>query len=262
MSSTEPRGVVTPEAVVLEFETAGVGSRVLPALLDLFIQGVILWAVMMVVSLFAAVGANTVAVILMLASMFAVLFGYPALMETFWNGRTLGKAVGGLRVVTREGGPIRFRHAAIRSMARLFELILLLGAPAVISTMLTRDNQRLGDLVAGTLVLRERTADPPAVPVAFRPPYGYESYATSLDVGGLSEQQYGVVRAFLLRAAQLAPQARSVLAVRLANPVALRINHTPPAMMNPELFLASVVAAWQMRQVRASAPPPPPPLSR
>lgn len=262
--SDEPRGIVTPEAVVLEFETAGVGSR-LPALaFDLLLQLAAIYAVAMAVVAVSGftTGGNPgwpTAVVLILA-FFAILVGYPAVAETFWAGRTLGKALFGLRVVTREGAPIRFRHAALRAVLRVFEIIVLLGAPAVIAATLSRDNQRLGDLVAGTIVIRERRGEGAASVVTFPPPYGYEGYVASLDVSSLGTDQYGLIRSFLLRANQLTPTARSVLAVRLANPLALRLNHTPPPTLAPELFLASVASAYQLRHAETLAPswPPPP----
>jgi uncharacterized RDD family membrane protein YckC len=243
------RGIVTPEAVVLEFETAGVGSRLVPVLLDVFLQisvlGILATALAMVVG---ALGLpTTVIVVTMILLAFVVIVGYPVVAETVWNGRTLGKAAFGLRVVTREGAPVRFRHSAIRGIVRVFEILIMLGAPAVLSATLTRDNQRLGDLAAGTIVIRDRTGDGPAQVATFPPPPGYEPYVASLDVSGLTAEQYGVIRSFLLRATQLTVEARTILAVRLANPVALRLSHTPPPMLNPELFLASVASAYQLR---------------
>lgn len=256
----QARGIVTPEAVVLEFETAGVASRAAATLLDLFVQLLALGVISVAASALAtAFGAGeTVAVVLSLLLGLGVMVGYPTLMEAFWDGRTLFKSVFGLRVVTREGAPVRFRHTAIRAIARLFEVVALLGIPAVISATLTRDDQRIGDLLAGTIVLRDRTADPLATSVTFPPPPGYEQYVASLDVSGLTPEQYGVIRSFLLRARDLTPEARGVLAVRLANPVALRMHHAPPPAVVPELFLASVAAAYQQRQGREGRPPPSP----
>ena len=88
---------------------------------------------------------------------FVVLWGYPTVMETLWRGRTIGKIALGLRVVTVEGAPVRFRHAAIRATLGLVDFLLTSGAGAVVSVLMTHRSQRLGDLVAGTVVLRERT---------------------------------------------------------------------------------------------------------
>jgi uncharacterized RDD family membrane protein YckC len=244
-----PRGIVTPEAVVLEFETAGVGSRLLPMLFDLFVQlAALVLLSLAVVAVDGPLGApSTVVAVVFIALTFAVIVGYPIASETLFEGRTLGKLIFGLRVVTKEGAPIRFRHAALRGILRVFEIVMTLGAPAVLSATFTHESQRLGDLVAGTIVIRERSGEQPADVVTFPPPIGYEQYVASLDVSGLTAEQYGLIRSFLLRIGQLTPDARAVVAVRLANPVALRLSHTPPPMLNPELFLVSVAAAYQLR---------------
>jgi uncharacterized RDD family membrane protein YckC len=242
-----PRGIVTPEAVLLEFETAGVGSRLLPAVIDVGIQFAIVWLLVVAVGILPGSVPDTVGVVAGIVLLFAVMVGYPVVCETFWRGKTVGKSIFGLRVVTREGAPVRFRHSAIRGVLRIFEVLLLLGAPAVLAATFSRDNQRLGDLAAGTIVIREGSAERSARVVSFPTPYGYERYVASLDVGGLSPAQYGLIRSFLLRAAELTPPARSLLAVRLANPVARRLSHTPPPALDPEMFLLSVAAAYQQR---------------
>jgi uncharacterized RDD family membrane protein YckC len=95
---------------------------------------------------------------LVLLLVFALQFGYPVGFETLWRGRTPGKAAMGLRVVTVEGAPVRFRHAATRAAIGLLELTGTAGAIAVIASLSSARGQRLGDLAAGTLVIRERRA--------------------------------------------------------------------------------------------------------
>src|SRR5262245_11555038 len=108
--------LVTPEAVVLHLDTAGLGSRFLARTLDLIVQIAAILALVFAVGAGASGGVGgTPLTIFLLVGVFAVIFVYPALMESLWRGRTLGKAVLGVRVVTREGAPVRFRHAAIRS---------------------------------------------------------------------------------------------------------------------------------------------------
>jgi uncharacterized RDD family membrane protein YckC len=250
MTTTPASGIVTPEAVLLEFETAGVGSRTIAEILDLLVQVSALVALGLVVSVVASGGlefGGTLAVILTLVFSFLVLVGYPVAMETLWNGRTLGKAAMGLRVVTQEGGPIRFRHAAIRSILGLVELWVFLGSIAVVAIVLSPRNQRVGDMVAGTIVLRERSAAAPGVALSFPSPPGYEAYVASLDVTPVSPVQYSVIRSFLMRVLELSPTARPAMAIRLANATAVRMHHTPPPTVGPELFLVCVAAAYQHR---------------
>jgi len=260
------RGIVTPEAVLLEFESASVGSRALAILLDLMVQGAALFAFFLVLGIAAGDGSlsTAVAISVVTIALFAVLLGYPVGMETLWRGRTLGKAALGLRVVTNEGAPIRFRHAAVRGALGLVDFYLSSGLVATLSVLISRDNQRLGDLAAGTRVLRERTGTPPAMAVVFAPPPGYEQYATSLDAGPVTADQYELIRSFLLRVHQLTPAARTTLAFRLANPLARALGHTPPPHVVPEVFLVCLAAAYQLRHgelhpAMAAQPPPPPP---
>jgi uncharacterized RDD family membrane protein YckC len=241
-------GIVTPEAVLLEFETAGAGSRAAAEMLDVFLQlgvgGLLLIAVLTA----ASVTGGTVAAIIGIVMVFVILVGYPVAMETLWNGRTLGKAALGLRVVTIEGGPVRFRHSATRGIFGVFEIYATLGSVALMSIVLTRRDQRLGDLFGGTILLRERTAPATrAIAVSFPAPYGLEGYVASLDVSALTSEQYGVIRSFLLRVMDLSWESRGALAVRLANASALELRLTPPNGVAPEPFLVCLAAAYQRR---------------
>lgn len=247
--------IITPEAVALEFEPAGVGSRLLAFALDLLIQ----LAALIVLGIVAGLGAtnglpDSVAIVLTVVAVFLILLGYPIISETLWNGRTVGKAAVGLRVRTKEGAPIRFRHAAIRGALGLVDFYVTSGVGATLSVLLTRDSQRLGDLAAGTLVLRERTATSlTSAPASFVPPPGWEPYAASLDVAAMTPEQYGIVRGFLLRAHTLGPAARSHLAVRLASPLSGVLKHEPPAGVHPESFLLCAAAAYQRRYGRSGS---------
>jgi uncharacterized RDD family membrane protein YckC len=262
--------VVTPEAVPLELETANIGSRCLAVMIDWLIQGTTLFA--LIVGVTALAGATNADVGVGMATAFfflltfIALWGYPTVMETLWRGRTVGKAALGLRVVTIEGAPVRFRHAAIRATLGLVDFILTSGAGAVIAVLVTRRSQRLGDLVAGTVVLRERTGLRAPVAVEFSVPRGLEDYAQALDVARVTAADYRVARTFLLRAGTLAPTVRYDLAVRIAEPVAGRVQPAPPAGVSPEAFLLCVAAVYQHRQARqrpvpAYAPPPNPSAS-
>ena len=245
----QPAGVVTPEAVVLDFRTATVASRLLAAAIDLAAQvGAIVALNAMVVAFVSDGGIGWVGVVVLVFLYFVILFGYPVTFETLWRGRTLGKAAMGLRVVTVEGGPVRFRHAAIRSALMLVDYYLPpFGVTAVLSVLISRRDQRLGDLAAGTFVIRDRIASLPPTAVTFPPPPGYEAYTSSLDAAALTEEQYRVVRAFLLRRHAMVAEARARLAATVANGVSRTLRHAPPPMVGAELFLACVAAAYQRR---------------
>jgi uncharacterized RDD family membrane protein YckC len=259
-------GVVTPEAVLLDLPAAGLGARSLARLVDLLVLMGILYPMSAVIG-FVVFSVPAAGVVLSVLTMAFFLLGYPVLCETVLRGRTIGKFVLGLRVVTREGGPIGFRHAMVRGLLGVGEVFATFGAVAVVVSLVTARHQRFGDLAAGTIVVRERDADRGALAVAFPPPPGYEAYCTSLDVSAIGDAQYGVIRSFLLRVLQLTPGARESIAVRIANPVAQRMRHTPPPMLSAEVFLACVASAYQVRHggllvpAWAAPPPSPPPAS-
>lgn len=247
--------VVTPEAVVLQFETAGLGSRALAVLIDLAIQGgLLVLASIPLVTLAGSGQSATAGIVVALLVVTVILLGYPIAFETLWRGRTPGKAALGLRVVTSDGAPIRFRHAAVRGFLTLVDLYLTSGAGAVLSVLCTRDNQRLGDLAAGTMVLRQRTGAQAPVPVSFSVPPGWEPYAATLDPAGLTGDDHVAVRSFLLRAPDLPSPARHGLAAQIATTVAGHMGHTPPPGTHPEGFLACVAAVHQARSTPAPAP--------
>lgn len=260
-------GIVTPEAVLLEFAVAGLGSRSLAFLIDLGVRAALLWLVFLGTAAGGIAFDETVLVVVSIAAVFSALLVYPALTETIWNGRTPGKMAMGLRVVTVEGAPIRFRHAAIRSALGLVDFLLGAGTLAIVCALATRQSQRLGDLAAGTIVIRERQVRSDSQPVAFSPPPGWERYAASLDVSRLGGEAYVLVRSFLLRVHELDPTARRTRAASLAGRVAAAIDVPLHPGTDPEGFLVAVAAAHQARHAdRGPAPhrtpdplvPPPP----
>jgi uncharacterized RDD family membrane protein YckC len=264
--TTLERGIVTPEAVVLEFDTAGIASRALARAIDAAIQGALVLAIVLV-TVGALHGEGWVALVIVIVGVAFVLLGYPILMELVTRGSSPGKAALGLRVVTVEGGPIAPRHAFVRSALGLVDFLLVPGGlVAVLVALFSTRSQRLGDVFAGTIVLRERSAARPAMAVWFNPPPGLEGYAASLDVSAVTDAQFALVRSYLLRLPQLSQEARRALSVRLATPlVALMRHHTPPGV-HSEHLLQCVAAAYQRRHagpMTAStgwgAPPPPPP---
>ena len=261
MTATWPTApeIVTPEAVVLDLELAGISSRGLGKALDLFIQGLIVFVVVLALALVSFSGDSWVAITAFVVFVAFVVFGYPMLFELFWAGRTPGKAALGLRVVTEDGAPLSATSAFARSATQIVDFLLIPGGLiAIVAALTSPRNQRLGDMVAGTIVLRERSATGPSQAVAFPTPPGWEAYAASLDVARLNAEQYQLIRSFLLRVVELAPGARHALAIRVAGPTAVALGHTPPPGVHPELFLVAVAAAYQRRHGLAAPRTPTP----
>jgi len=245
MSVTPSMGIITPEAVVLEFRAAGLATRTLAKVVDLLAQMFVLALVLMGASFtFGQSGSETGMVVTLVLAVFLIVVLAPALCETLWNGRTPGKAVFGLRVVTVDGGPIQFRHALVRGLLQLVELPLGI---AVFIALGNPRSQRLGDLAGGTFVVSERSAGALTTPTLFFPPAGLETYCAQLDVSRLDSEHFLLVRNFLLRVAELDGGARYQLAKKLAIGVSAMCTPAPPPMLSPEPYLIAICAAYQAR---------------
>lgn len=249
-------GIVTPEAVVLDLQTAGLASRVFAGLLDLLIQLAIWYVGMMiaVVALRSSVDSEndsdvqTAAMVLFAV----VVMGYPVISETLMRGRTIGKRALGLRAVTLEGAPIRFRHAVLRMMGGLVDRLLPPGGiTGMLFVLCTSRHQRVGDLLAGTVVISDptRTALPSAV--WFPVPVGLEPFAATIDPTALTVAQYTVIRSFLMRSNSLSRQARYAVAVDLADRVGSTLGTPRPIYVHPEAYLLCAVSCYQRRNFPA-----------
>ena len=243
--------LVTPEGVALALDPAGVGSRSVALLLDAIVQFVALFGLLMLLAIASGFISGWVALTIAFLAVFTVLFGYPVLLETLWRGRTLGKAALGLRVVTVEGAPVRMRHAAIRAALGLVDFLGTGGAAAVVSALATARNQRLGDLVAGTVVVHERRRRAHATSF-FAPPEAASAAAT-VDVAGLDRDDYGLVRSFLLRAPSMSAHARAELATQIADGIAVRLGQPRPPELDAATWLAAVAARVQANAVPTHA---------
>lgn len=239
-------GTVTPEAVVLELPTAGVATRAFARLVDLVVQVVVATAGGMVIGFVVPFGVSPALVALVMVVL--VLLVVPFSMEAVSHGGSVGKAMFGLRVVGADGSPVSTRQTSVRTLVGLVDFYLTLGFLAVVTSMFSPTSQRSGDMAAGTVVIRSRPRSSIDVPIAFHPPAGYEHYISTLDVGSLDEEDFSLVRAFLLRVRELDPAARARLAMDLAEGVRRRIRHAPPAPIDPELFLVCVASSYQFRQ--------------
>jgi uncharacterized RDD family membrane protein YckC len=254
---TSERGLVTPEAVHLELPQATVGSRGLAILIDWFLVGILFLMLLLAGSLIGPDFAGMpewvpVAIVTVLG--FLIWFGYPIGFETAWRGRTPGKRLVGLRVVTVEGAPITFRHAAIRAALGLVDFIFL-GLIGVVSCLVSKRNQRLGDFVAGTVVLRERTGVGTATAHMFTMPADAAWLADGVDPSGLTDRDYAAIRAYLVRAPSLRPKQREVVGRQILDAVAPRLGAMPPNDLPPDVLLQAIAARYQgqARQQRGGA---------
>lgn len=237
---------MTPEAVLLELPTAGVATRAFARLVDLVLQLGVAMLLALLAGTVAGISTNPALFVLLIS--FTVLLVLPIGTELLWRGRSPGKAMFGLRVVGADGAPEAPRQAVVRGLVALVDLYLSLGAIAIGACMFSQRAQRAGDMAAGTVVIRARPSALTSTPIAFHPPAGHEVYVASLDVGLLRDEDFALVREFLLRCGAMAPRARAELALELATSTQRRIRHTLPAPIDPELWLVCVASAFQMRR--------------
>jgi uncharacterized RDD family membrane protein YckC len=163
---------------------------------------------------------------------------YDVAFEVLGGGRTPGKRAAHLRVLRADGRPVDLAASAIRNLVRLVEGLPLLYLPAAISILSTARNQRLGDLAAGTVVVREvRTAEPAPMPrfLLSAPPTG------PLDTTRVTAEDLAAVNDFLARRANLEPAVRADLAARLAQAIGPRVGGGVDGL-GPELVLERVAA--------------------
>lgn len=238
--------VITPEAVLLELPTAGVATRAFARMSDLFVFGIVMSLLSNVMFVTEPLGISPVLVGMILT--FTFLLVLPIGTEILWKGRSPGKALFGLRVVGMDGSPAVPRQAVIRGFVGLVDVFLSLGFLALFSALFSTNSQRPGDMGAGTVVIRTGTAWRRLTPIAFHPPAGYGPYISTLDVSRLDDEDFTLIREFLLRVNDLTPAARAELATRLAERTLTRIQHVLPGTIDPELWLVCVASAYQLRQ--------------
>jgi uncharacterized RDD family membrane protein YckC len=231
--------ITTPEGVDVELVLAGLGSRFLAGMLDLTIEVALLVALFLIAG---ALDARGVVIAAFLVLLFLLLFGYFVLFEVLNRGRTPGKAAAGLRVVRTDGGPVGFVTSATRNLLRLVDgwdlLTIVLCPVGITSVVATRHDQRLGDLAAGTVVVRERFVPvPPPVPPG--PPV--DLARIPWDVSAVGPEEVALLRRFLDRRGGLEPAARIHLAAELAHRVGTQIVGSAEGWP-AEPFLETIVA--------------------
>jgi uncharacterized RDD family membrane protein YckC len=246
MEYEDSRTIATPEGVQLALPLAGLGSRFMALLLDYTICG-IAYLIALIAAL--ALGDGLAVTIVSVTAILAINVVYFTLFEVFGGGRTLGKRATGLRVVMDGGGQVGLRASLIRNIIRLIEFAFLFYTPAVISVLATKDNQRLGDLAAGTLVVRD-TKVQSVVTAPQTPPVSPERYA-HWDVTGVGEEEAGAVRSFLERRNQLRPGARRALAEQLAGRLRPQVAGAQRGL-GDEAFLEHLAAAKARGNMRES----------
>ncbi|MGW2643288.1 RDD family protein [Streptomyces sp. NPDC001348] len=241
--------LVTGEAVALELRPARLPSRALAVLLDLVVTVVVYLVATLVVVATTSSLDEAAQVALSIACFLLVLVGGPIAVETLSHGRSLGKLAFGLRVVRDDGGPIRFRHALVRGAVGVVEILMTFGVVACIASLVSERGRRLGDVFAGTLVVRERLPVGQGQFVPPPPPWLAGRFS-GLDLSAVPDGLWLAVRQYLTRMQQLDPQVGRAMAERLAADLTARTGAPAPQGVPPSAYLAAVLHERQAREAR------------
>jgi uncharacterized RDD family membrane protein YckC len=266
--SSDQLSIDTPELVAIEMPLAGIGSRFIALLVDYLIWGaglvvLIIVAVVVLPAMHAfnvksAQWAEAIAIFIV----FLVNWGYFTLFEAFWNGRTPGKRVARIRVIQRSGRSIGLLESMARNLVRYVDQLPFFYAVGVITMFVTRQHQRLGDLAAGTLVVRDREPETPlwgdsgsrtftAQMFTANPPIPEPHTALTLPAMGiakLTSADLEVLEGFFSRRLDMSMETRRALALRIGAAIQAKSGLEVPDGSSVETFLEATA-----RQLRDQA---------
>jgi uncharacterized RDD family membrane protein YckC len=242
-------GLVTGEAIALEIPVTSFVLRAAGAIIDLVAEFLLALGLFYLVFVLAGDGgldpAATAAVAIAALVLSIVLV--PVAVETATRGRSLGKLAVGARVVRDDGGAIGFRHALVRGLTGVLEIVMTAGGLAAVVGLLSRRSRRLGDVLAGTHSQLERV--PAAPPLVVEVPAPLAGWATTADVARLPDALARRLAQFLRQRSGMTEPSRSQLARSLAQEAAAFVSPLPAAPA--EDFLLAVAALRRRREERA-----------
>ncbi|MEO2096877.1 MAG: RDD family protein [Brachybacterium sp.] len=245
--SSRRDALITGDAVLLDLRTASFATRIVSAVIDGVLQLALLIGGILSTAWFAdraALDDGFLAAGILLASVLAYV-GYPVLSELLLRGRSVGRLVMGTRVVRDDGGPVHVRQSVLRAVMAMFEIWSTTGAVALVCSVIDRRSRRIGDLLAGTMVIQERMRTHP--PQRIEVPLSLRDWAQAADVGRLPLPLLQDIRAFLPRAGQINAESRHQLSRDLLRRTLPHVAPAPPPGTPPEEFLAAVLAERSRR---------------
>ncbi|MEU4326185.1 RDD family protein [Nonomuraea dietziae] len=237
--------VVTGDAVVVEVRVAQPPIRAVALAIDMIVQVILMVGVFLAVGFSSVVSDPALAGAVSILISVLVMAGYPVIFETATRGRSLGKLALGLRVVSDDGGPERFRQALFRGLAGVLEFWTFFGAPALIASLISQRGKRLGDVFAGTIVISERGPSGSSQPVLMPP--ALEGWARTLELSQLPGEVAGAARQYLVRWHDLSPAVQLEMGVRIATQVAAYVTPPPPPGVPAHAYLSAVLAERRRR---------------
>jgi uncharacterized RDD family membrane protein YckC len=240
IANEETLVIETPERVPLHFALASIGNRFLACAVD---HGLQVFAILLVALVFLWTGylsnlgdrlseAPKWVLAALIILVFGLWSGYFVLFEWLWNGQTPGKSMLKLRVIREDGRPVTVWEAAARNLLRLFDMMPFpFYSIGLVSVFMSSRDQRIGDLVAGTVVVREREAQAPTFDEVFAAPTSDVALRRSFkpvlftgDTRALGQREIEVVETFLRRRWELSDATRQWMAWRVATPILYKLR--------------------------------------
>lgn len=249
MHSSDKLTIDTPEQVHLEFTLAGIGSRFMALLIDTILQALVYLAVFLLAIFVIGVAPavtigrlGTWAAAVVVLFLFCLYWGYFAIFETLWKGQTPGKRYAGIRVIKDSGRPITAFEAIARNLLRVVDQIPGIYVVGITCMFLNKRNRRLGDFVAGTVVVHETSA------AETQPFFNTRDKGDLVlyQAARLTIQEIELIEAFLLRRLDINPELRRQSAARIADMIGNRLgieHQSRPA--DNEDFLEIVVKEFR-----------------
>jgi uncharacterized RDD family membrane protein YckC len=262
--------IETPERVPLAFALASIGNRFLAAAIDHVIQIVVILLVEWIFITAAGVGSTEEGAVLglfeseapkwiiaiMVLITFLLFTGYFILFEWLWDGQTPGKRLLKLRVIRDDGRPVTLWESIARNLLRIFDALPGLYSVGLIVIFLSSRDQRVGDIFAGTVVIRERTDEAPTFAETFSSPIADAAFRRvqkrtdfKADVGKLVLREIEVVESFLRRRWDLTERQRLWMAWRIALPLMYKLKPDyDMSTFSYEGFLEEILHRYHARQ--------------
>jgi uncharacterized RDD family membrane protein YckC len=243
MDASDKLTIDTPEQTALEYPIAGLGSRFLAVLADTAIQVVLALFVVILGALigaglatFGGLGPQWVFAIIVIL-LFLLNSSYFALFEIFWNGQTPGKRWAQVRVIKDNGRPIGAYEAIVRNAVRLIDWLPTFYAVGLLSIFLSRQSKRLGDFVAGTVVVHEKTLE------GVRPylETKIDESLPPIDTSQVTLEEVQLIETFLNRRDSLQPALRTLMALQITNRLAEKMGVAVSGWPRTERFLETVI---------------------
>ena len=256
MESLDRLDIETPEQIALELPLAGIGSRMLALATDSLLQ-VFALAALIIIGAFAAAGSDvfdkigssrffnqTIGAFVTILVPFCLYWGYFAFFEILWQGRTPGKRIAGIRVIHQSGRPMTSVECIGRNLMRGVDILPGMYGVGLVTMLSNRQNRRLGDFVAGTIVVHDRALD------SVTPTWGEQNSADALapELRKLTPDDLVLIETYLNRRYEVDQVVRATTAQRIVTLISAKAGMAKPSEQKDDDFLEGVA-----RQLRNTA---------